>query len=409
MGPMSLDRLPSLLAVLNTIRTSHGIAVPEIADVLEMGRSLAVQRAAQLERAGLVESVGYAPSTGGRAARLLVHRAAVGVVVAGIDISPAGLVVVLCTTDGEPVVTRHAPCDLRQPPGEIAGAAQRLLADTLDDVDSTLVAIGVGLPAPVDFATGLPVSPPVLPQWDRYPLRDELSAAFKVPVDVDNDVNLRLLAELRHNPQTDRAPHVLFMFVAHGVGVGIAVGGQVYRGANGAAGDVGHIKVPNGGVAVCRCGNLGCLEAIVGSEAFTRDGYLLAESGHSPALAAVLAERGEVRALDITIAAESGDPTAAALCARNAHLIGETLSTLVSFFNPHLVILGGAPVRARSLLLEPIRDVVMDTALELTTRDLDIVVTAIQDGAARGAADLALDRLFTRDHAALLDAQDIGA
>src|SRR4030095_2930903 len=118
-----------------------------------------------------------------------------------------------------------------------------------------------------------------------------------------------------------------------GIGAGLVSGGRLHRGTDGCAGDIGHVAVAPAGAAICGCGNVGCLEAAAGGAALARDVRLLAEQGRSPIIAEMLALRGDITAADVTVAAERGDPAARMMLARAGRLVGETLATLVSFFN----------------------------------------------------------------------------
>jgi predicted NBD/HSP70 family sugar kinase len=158
--------------------------------------------------------------------------------------------------------------------------------------------------------------------------------------------------------------------------------------------------VPAAGDAICRCGNVGCLEAVAGGAAVARDGRMLAETGQSPALAAVLAETRTVRPFDVTQAAENGDPAARALLRRSGLLLGEGLAPLVSVFNPDLIIIGGGIARARAHVLAAIREAVYRHSHPAATRDLRIEPSAVHEEVAgvTGAVEFALGELFSRDN-----------
>ncbi|GAA1795930.1 ROK family transcriptional regulator [Nocardioides hankookensis] len=395
---MSQERLASLVAVLNAIRHSDGVTQPELVNEVRLGRSVVAQRVSELEELGLVSTGGLAPSTGGRAPRRLQLRADAGIVVS-VDIAARELLVATADLSGAIIDVSGEPIDVVDAPETVLAAAERHIDKLLDGNDSPLLGIGVAIPGPVEFKTGLPVMPPIMPAWNRWPLRDQLSQRYGVPTWVDNDVNVLTLGELRANPDAKSAGNVVFMFVDVGIGAGIAVAGQIYRGANGSAGDIGHVAIPEGGNAICRCGNIGCLEAVAGAAALEREGQVLAQTRQSAALAKILDETGAVRALDITIAAEAGDPTARAMLQRSATLVGGTLATLVSFFNPNLVIIGGGIARARDFVVNGIREGVFRRSLPLSTQDLRIEMSALGErGGIIGAAHLVLDEIFTVDH-----------
>lgn len=395
---MSQERLASLVAVLNAIRRSDGITQPELVSAVRLGRSVVAQRVTELEELGLVTISGLAPSTGGRAPRRLRLKADSGIVVS-VDIAARELLVATSDLAGTLLEVSGEPIDVTDDPESVLAAAQRHVDKLLAGNSHPLLGIGVALPGPVEFKTGLPVMPPIMPAWDRWPLRARLAERYDVPTWVDNDVNVLTLGELRANPSAKEAGNVVFLFVDVGIGAGIAVGGQIYRGANGSAGDIGHVAIPEGAAAICRCGNVGCLEAVAGAAALEREARVFAETRQSPALARILDETGFVRALDVTLAAEAGDPTARAMLQRAATLVGGTLATLVSFFNPNLVIIGGGIAHARDFVVNGIREGVYRRSLPLSTQDLRIEMSALgARGGVIGAAHLVLDEVFTVDH-----------
>jgi predicted NBD/HSP70 family sugar kinase len=391
---MSGERTDGLVAVLDAIRAAGGVTQTQLARRLGLGRTVVAQRVARLEAAGLVVQDGLAPSNGGRAPRLLRLRATAGLV-AGVDIGATGMAVGLADLAGAVLTEAREPIDVADGPDVVLGRAERLLTDLLDGLDDPppVWGVGVGVPGPVEFATSRPVAPPIMPGWDGHPIRERLAARFGAPVWVDNDVNVLALGELRANPAAAEAGDLLYVKIGTGIGAGLVSGGRVHRGVNGCAGDVGHVAVTD--TVVCRCGNVGCLEAVAGGDALARDGRRLAESGGSPVLAELLAVRGVLTAADVTTAAERGDPAARAMLARAGRLVGDTLATLVSFYNPGLVVLGGGVVHAGDHVLAAIRESVYRRSLPLATRTLRIEPSALGEVAGlAGAVHLVLDNVF---------------
>ena len=145
-------------------------------------------------------------------------------------------------------------------------ASTRLLGEIGRD-DADVRGIGIGVPGPVEHATGRPRNPPIMPGWDGYPIPERFADRYRVPVLVDNDVNIMALGE--HWTNWREVDHLLFVKVATGIGCGIVVDGRIHRGAEGAAGDIGHIRVAAEGAEaiICSCGNVGCLEALAGGAA----------------------------------------------------------------------------------------------------------------------------------------------
>jgi predicted NBD/HSP70 family sugar kinase len=211
---------------------------------------------------------------------------------------------------------------------------------------------------------------------------------------IDNDVYLMALGEMR----TGIAEAVdNFIFIKAGVGLGTAFisNGRAHRGANGLAGDIGHMTFDRKSSVVCRCGRLGCLEAIAGGYAVVRDARQAAESGASPALANALQTGGGLTLNDIVSIAERGDALTVALLDSAGQTLGRIVGDYVTLFNPSLVVVGGWMSEAE-VLMSALRASAYESSEPRTTRDLRIVRSPSQsDLALRGALHLALDSIFT--------------
>ena len=234
-----------------------------------------------------------------------------------------------------------------------------------------------------------------MPGWDRYPVRERFTSRHDVPVWVDNDVNIMALGEWRSGTARGHA-NVVFVKVGTGIGAGIISDGYLHRGAQGSAGDIGHIQVPDASDELCRCGKTGCLEAVAGGAALAREGKALARTGRSARLADVLASSGEVSARDVARAAQAGDRPSLELLQGSGRRVGQVLAGLVNFFNPSLIVIGGAVANAGDAYLAAIREVVYARSLPLATRDLAIRFSALGGLAGvTGAAAMVLDQLFS--------------
>jgi glucokinase-like ROK family protein len=271
----------------------------------------------------------------------------------------------------------------------------RALVDKLKadlDIDR-LDGAGVGVPGPVSFPEGVPAAPPLMPGWDHFPVRDRLSAQLEIPVLLDNDVNIMALGE-RHAGVAQGAEDFLFVKVGTGIGCGIVIGGQVYRGMSGSAGDIGHIRVEEDGVT-CACGSNGCLEAYFGGTALARIATAAARTHRSPVLAERLEALRRLTAVDVGIAAAAGDPVSVEIIREGGRRLGHVLAGLVSFINPGLIVIGGGVAGLGHVLLAEVRSVVYRQSLPLATGNLPIVMSELGDlagviGAARLVSDVVL-------------------
>lgn len=397
-APVSTDQLDGLVTVLDLVRCGRARSRPELVRLSGLGRGAVTQRVAQLLDSGLLVESDLGRSTGGRPPRELAVRAEAGLVL----VAPLGATHVAA---GVTDLTGRL-LDFIEEPGAIADGPDRTLHRVEELFDELLArptvpraplyGIGVGLPGPVEFATGTPVSPPIMPGWDGYRVRARLAERFDVPVWVDNDVNLMALGELRVGAAQDEQD-VIYVKIGTGIGAGIISDGRLHRGAAGAAGDIGHITVAGADGVVCRCGNIGCLEALAGGAALSRDGTAAAQEGRSRYLREILDQGTPIGAADIAAAAQHGDAIAVELLTRSGQLVGETLATLVNFFNPSLVLLGGGVAHAGDVILAAVREAVYRRSLPLATRDLHISrSTLVPDPSLSGAAHMVLDELFSR-------------
>jgi predicted NBD/HSP70 family sugar kinase len=198
----------------------------------------------------------------------------------------------------------------------------------------------------------------------------------------------------RHGGVAHSVDDFLFVKIGTGIGCGIYLTGEVYRGADGCAGDIGHIQVDSHG-PMCSCGNVGCLEALFSGAALAKDATVAARSGASPALAERLAAAGVVTALDVAEGAVEGDVTCIRLIRDGGRRVGGVLAGLVSFANPSMIVIGGGLAQLGHILLAEIRSVVYRRSLPLATGNLPVVLSELGTRAGvTGAAVLASDMAF---------------
>ena len=379
--------------ILRLLRDEGPLSRAQLGERLEVSRTTVAAEVTRLTAQGLTKEGGYAASRGGR--RSTMVDLADDLRFVGISIGATGLSVAV--TDGRLSVLgmRSIESDVRQGPEPVLGLALTEVRTFLDSLGVTALAgAGVGVPGPVDFSRGLPMSPPIMPGWDGYPVRDTLARELGCPVVLDNDVNVMALGE-QHAGVARQAQDFLFVKIGTGIGCGIVANGRLYRGVDGCAGDIGHIRVEEFG-PTCACGNTGCLEAFAGGAALARDATAAARAGRSPALAARLAANGVVTAADIAGAVAEGDAQAVQLIRDSGRRVGQVLAGLVSFFNPGLIVVGGRVTGLGHALLAEIRGVTYRRSLPLATGHLPIVLSELGDQAGViGAARLVSEAVYT--------------
>src|SRR6476659_4070828 len=296
---------PTQSRILTFVRDEGPLSRMDLAARLNVSRTTVAAEVGRLVELGLAEDGGPAASRGGRRSTLVDLDA--GLRFVGIELGATSMRIAV--TDGRLGVLARASApdaDIRRGPELVLAEAIELTRKLLAEQGGDRPAgIGIGVPGPVDFHAGVPVSPPIMPGWDGYPVRDALSRELGSPVLLDNDVNVMALGE-QHTGVARSADDFLFVKIGTGIGCGIVVARRLYRGADGCAGDIGHIRLdPNG--PVCACGNRGCLEAFFGGSVLARDATAAARGGRSDVLAELLATHGELTAEHVGVAIGQGD------------------------------------------------------------------------------------------------------
>ena len=378
------------LSVLEGVFWSHGPARDALSSQLEFSKTRANAVVAGLIEQGWLDEVGLRASSGGRRAETLQLHRGLGVLLCA-DLGATSVEVAVLTPDLQMLARHGEAIDVRDGPGFVLSRMRTLMRELL--VRSSLkpkqvIAIGVGVPGPVDFASGQLVEPPLMPHWDSFSIRDDLRADYEAPVWVDNDVNLMALGELWRLKRT--LPNFLVIKVGTGIGCGVVCHGEVYRGANGSAGDVGHICVDPDGPR-CHCGNLGCVETMAAGPAIARAAIEAAQTGRSAMLADRLNDQGQLTPEDVGHASRAGDAAANGIVQASGTLIGQMLASVVNFFNPSHVFVGGGVTRIGPLFLASLRQSVYQRSLALSTRHLEILYSPLGDQAGLiGAGVLAM-------------------
>ncbi|WP_106815286.1 ROK family transcriptional regulator [Microbacterium timonense] len=354
----------------------------ELAKATGLARSTVAARVDQLMRMGLISPVAEAVSTGGRPPSLFALNPAAKVVIAA-DVGASHATVAVTDLNGTVLADQSEPLDIALGPEPVLNwlveGATALLARVGRD-RSQVAAIGIGVPGPVEHSTGLPVNPPIMPGWDRFDIPGWLNQHLDVPVLVDNDVNIMALGE--RAVAWPGVEHLMFVKIATGIGAGLISGGTLLRGAQGVAGDIGHVQVARAADVACRCGNRGCLEAIASGPAIART---LRDQG-------VDARTGS----DVVDLVKRGNIEAIQAVRQAGRDIGEVLTTCVSLVNPSVITIGGSMARVGEHLIAGVRETVYTRSIPLATEHLSIVQSAAAERAAViGASMLAVEHVLS--------------
>ena len=396
--PIADEALDALVVVLDEIRLGRSRSRSELVARTGLGRAIVAQRVGELVERGLIVEGDVGPSTGGRPPRQLTFRADAGHLLVA-DLGATSIDVAMTTLDGRILGHHDEPATIEAGPEACLDRVEDLfdvLRRTTQAIPGRLWGVGIAVPGPVEFQTGRPISPPIMPGWDGYPIRERFADRYEAPVWVDNDVNVLALGEWRSGVAAGH-DDVVVVKIGTGIGSGIISSGRLHRGAQGSAGDVGHIQIVDDPSVICRCGNVGCLEALAGGEAIGRAGAAAAIDGTSGRLRMALDQRGSVSAEDVARAASFGDPVAVALLQASGRRVGSMLAGIVNFFNPSLIVIGGGVANSPDQLLAAIRETVYRRSLPLATRELLIQRSSLGGLAGViGASSMVVDELFSR-------------
>jgi len=333
-----------------------------------LARSTVSARVDALLAAGLLVAAGEAASTGGRPPSRVAFNPRAGLVLA-VDLGASHATVAIADLGGRILSSRTHPLDIASGPeivlDRMLAEAQLLLTES-SARGSSLVGVGIGVPGPVEHSTGRPYNPPIMPGWDRFDIPAYVQRTYDVPVLVDNDVNVLALGE-----QTTSFPDttdLIFVKVATGIGAGIIAGGQLQRGAQGSAGDMGHVRVPRSADSVHEADEERDLEDLASGSA----------------IAASLRAQGidAETSRDVTELVRTGNIAAIEALRQAGRDVGEVLATVVNLLNPSIIVLGGSIARAGEHLLAGVREVVYRRSIPLATQHLAIVQSPTGERAA---------------------------
>ena len=236
-----------------------------------------------------------------------------------------------------------------------------------------LSAIGVSVPGPVITDAGMVMAPPIMPGWDRFPIRDTLEKLWNVPVTVNNDADMGALGEWAYGAGRGEE-NIAFIKVGSGIGAGIIINQQILVGATGSAGEIGHLTVDTNG-PLCTCGNHGCLEAFASGRAIVLQARKLVKSGKRTLLSEHDPNTISVR--DVADAAHRGDLASQEILNASGTFIGIAIAGLINLINPGVVIIGGGVAESGDLLTAPIRKMVKERSLRASEHAVRITTAML--------------------------------
>jgi predicted NBD/HSP70 family sugar kinase len=351
-----LDGTTGAGGVLKLVRDGRATTRTELAQQSGLSRSTLAERVQSLLALDLLEEATGIASTGGRPPATLTFNRSAGVVLVA-DLDGSRTRIAVCDLEATPLAERSFGFDPTQAPGAVlseihAGFAALLAGGGI--APSRARGIGVAVQAAVATGRGVPVDARMMPGWDGFSIPGWLAAHTDAPVLVDSHVNVMALGE--HWVHWRDVDHVLFVDVGTMIECGIVSGRAAHRGAHGAAGDIGHIRLAGHDAVLCPCGNTGCLVAVAGGEALARN------------LSAAGLPARSVR--DVVSHARAGEPVALQAVRAAGRAVGEVLAECINFYNPGAIVVGGDLAEVPQQLLTGVRETAIGRSLPMATRDL---------------------------------------
>jgi predicted NBD/HSP70 family sugar kinase len=371
--------------VLNTVKAFGPIARAEIARRTGLSPATVTSISMELVRDKLIFEKATGDSSGGRRPILLALNPHGGYVI-GIKLTETQATSALTDLEANIIAKATNPLSGHSPESVVKDLSQAVSAllsrGGIRKVQ--LLGVGIGLAGIIDASQGMLRQSPIY-KWHDVPLKDMLQKLIRVPVYLDNDVNTLTLAE-RWIGSGQKEDNFLTVTIGRGVGMGIVVNGQFYRGVGGGAGELGHIVMDPAG-PLCECGKRGCLETYVGDPGLLRE-------------AALAHARGEISAPvetveDLSRLAADGDEVARRIYARAGEILGQAIANLVNIFNPKKIVISGEGTRAGDWIFKPMCQAISQNAMPALAADVEIRIDRWGDDTwAYGAASLVLRELF---------------
>ncbi|MEU7064394.1 MULTISPECIES: ROK family transcriptional regulator [unclassified Streptomyces] len=360
-GSQSSLHRANLERVVRAVRLAGSLTQAEIARATGLSAATVSNIVRELKEGGTVEVTDT--SAGGRRARSVSLSGDAGIVI-GVDFGHTHLRVAVGNLAHQVLAEDSEPLDVDASWTEGFDRAEALVGRLIAGIGvgrDKVIGVGLGVPGPIDVESGTLGSTAILPGWAGINPRQELSSRLGVPVYVDNDANLGALGELVWGSGRG-VKDLAYIKVASGVGSGLVINGQIYRGPGGTAGEIGHITLDESG-PVCRCGNRGCLET------FTAARYVLPllQGSHGP----------ELTMDRVVELAREGDPGCRRVITDVGRHIGSGVASLCNLLNPSRVVLGGSLAEAGELVLAPIRESVGRYAIPSAARQLSVLTGSL--------------------------------
>lgn len=377
-GDLNLVKKINKTIVLHHIRTDSPISRAKIAEITGLTKATVSSLVNELIESSLVEEIGVGESSGGRKPMMLLFNGMAGYAI-GVDLGVHDILAVLTDLTGK--VIREKRIQHHNESAEevtsLLKATIRELIETAPDSVYGVIGLGLGVPGICDDEGNLLVAPNL--GWENVPLQTQLEAEFGLPVVIDNEANAGAVGEKQFGAGKDTA-NLVYVSIGMGIGAGIIIKNELYRGASGFSGEIGHISIQHDGPK-CRCGSLGCWELYASEHALlARAGQ---ELGHEVDLETMLSK------------AESGDARVISLFEQLGYYLGVGVVNIINGYNPEFIILGGRLAGGEKWLMKPLLQLLEKRSLPHPRKQLRVEFSELGDrSTVLGAASFAVAKFF---------------
>jgi predicted NBD/HSP70 family sugar kinase len=377
-GDLNLVKKINKSIVLEHIKLYAPVSRAKIAELTGLTKATVSTLVNELIASSMVHEIGAGASSGGRKPMMLLFNKTAGYAV-GVDLGVGYVAAVLTDLTGHIIAQTKASHD-NDAVDAVIGVLIRSIRDMIDRAPGSpygVVGIGIGIPGITNDQGHILFAPNL--GWGNVSLQHRIEQEFGIPVVIDNEANAGAVGEKQFGAGV-RASHLIYVSISSGIGTGIIIKGELYRGSSGFSGELGHSSIELNG-KVCRCGNIGCWELYASELA------LMEEARKLP---------GQPADLDALIAlAEHGNREAAALFEQTGRYLGIGLVNMINSFNPELIIIGGSIVSAKQWLLPHIVDWMEKRSLPFPRAQLNIEFSGLQGRSTLlGAASFAISGFF---------------
>ncbi len=369
--------------VLETIRKESPLSRVQVSEMTGLNKGTVSSLVNELIQDNLVYEIGLGQSSGGRKPMMLHFNKTAGFAV-GIDLGVTYMITVLTDLEGHIIAEQQIPID-HPSPESVVNQLVRQVSTLIDRAPASpygIIGIGIGVPGIVN-ANGTILLAPNL-HWEQFPLRELLMNEFGLPVTIDNEANAGALGEKQYGAGRVR-DNLIYLSVGTGIGSGIIIEGQLFRGASGFSGEVGHTSIESNGKR-CSCGNRGCLELYASEGALTEQGRGIGAANFD----------------ELIEMAEAGRPEALQLFHQTGEYLAIGITNMIHMFNPQLIIIGNQMVRAEAWVRNTIQRVVKQRSLPFHREAVEIRFAALRThSTVLGASHYAISAFLTKDRVTL--------